>query len=295
MTRTRATVLVVEDDAAIRRGIADALRFARYEVLECADGDSGLAAARTATIDLALLDVVLPGPSGLDILAELRRTRPTLPVILVTARGAEDDRVHGLRGGADDYVVKPFSARELLARVEAVLRRSPERPDDVQRIELGDCVVLLARREVRFGGGTEDGATPDHGPECRLLSEKEAEILAYLARHAGRAVSRDELLQRVWRLDPRGLETRTVDMHIARLREKLARVSSVSGPASVGLTAPAAAPSSTTSLGPAPSDAVVSAPGGERGSADPAADFELIVTVRGKGYMLAEAARVTDR
>jgi DNA-binding response OmpR family regulator len=131
-------------------------------------------------------------------------------VILITARGAEDDRVEGLRGGADDYVVKPFSARELLARVEAVLRRAPQRPAAIRGVVSDGIKVDLERREARLADET---AVP--------LSEKEAELITYLAVHPDRAISRDELLQRVWGLDPRGVTTRTIDMHIARLREKL--------------------------------------------------------------------------
>lgn len=210
MTTTPRRVLVVEDDPAIRRGIVAALAFAGYEVLEAADGPRGLALAEAAEVDLVLLDVVLPGTDGLEILRRVRESRPTRPVILLTARAAEDDRVGGLAAGADDYVVKPFSVRELLARVEAVLRRSPERPRPVELIECHGLVVDLARREIRHADG-----------DRVELSEKEAELAAYLAAHAGRAISREELLRRVWRLDPRGVTTRTIDMHVMRLREKL--------------------------------------------------------------------------
>jgi DNA-binding response OmpR family regulator len=204
-------VLIVEDDPAIRRGQADALQFAGYRVLEAADGAEGLALSLEGEIDLVMLDVMLPGLDGFQILEQLRAARPTLPVIMVTAKGAEDDRVRGLCGGADDYVTKPFSARELLARVEAVLRRSPERPGDVQTLRWDGAHADLARREVRLDDG-----------DVRGLSPREADILRYLAVHGGRAVDRRELLHRVWGLDPRGLHSRTVDMHIARLREKLA-------------------------------------------------------------------------
>ncbi|MCG3136027.1 MAG: Transcriptional regulatory protein WalR [Planctomycetes bacterium] len=210
MTPAARTVLVVEDDPAIRRGLVDALRFAGYAVTDADDGRAGLDLALGMSPDLVLLDVILPKLDGFAVLAELRRARPQMPVILVTARGAEPDRVHGLRGGADDYVVKPFSATELLARVEAVLRRSASRPLDVATAKFGARTVDFERREVRGGPG---GAVS--------LSEKECELLRYLARNAGRAVSRDELLQNVWGLDPKGVETRTVDMHVARLREKL--------------------------------------------------------------------------
>ena len=210
MTIAPRRLLVVEDDAAIRRGVVAALTFAGYEVLEAGDGPRGLALAETAEVDLVLLDVVLPGTDGLEILRRVRESRPTRPVILLTARAAEDDRVGGLAAGADDYVVKPFSVRELLARVEAVLRRSPERPRPVDLIECDGLVIDLARREVRHADG-----------DRFELSEKEAELAAYLAAHTGRVISREDLLRRVWRLDPRGVTTRTIDMHVMRLREKL--------------------------------------------------------------------------
>ena len=207
---TRPTVLIVEDDPAIRRGLADCLAFSGYQVLEAAEGPEALRTILAVDLDLVLLDVMLPGMDGFEILPELRRSRPSLPVILVTARGAEEDRVRGLKGGADDYVVKPFSRPELLARVEAVLRRCAERPDVVGHLFANEHQIHLERRQVIGPGGTS-----------QLLSERESEILSYLAACRGRAVTRAELLQRVWGLDPRGLETRTVDMHIARLREKL--------------------------------------------------------------------------
>jgi DNA-binding response OmpR family regulator len=204
------TVLVIEDDAAIRQGIVDALDFAGYTPLEAPDGKRGFPMALEAECDLILLDLVLPGPDGLEILKAVRAERPTLPVIILTARGEERDRVKGLRLGADDYVVKPFSVKELLARVEAVLRRSPERPDAVEKVKVPGGVADLARREVRFRDGRREE-----------LTDREVQLLRYLAANPGRAISRREILTRVWRLDPRGIDTRTIDMHIARLREKL--------------------------------------------------------------------------
>lgn len=204
-------VLVVEDDSAIRRGIVDALTFAGYETLQAGNGNDGMAQALRATVDLLMLDLILPGPSGFEILKAVRAARPTLPVIILTARGEEADRVQGLRLGSDDYVVKPFSVRELLARVEAVLRRSPERSNGVSKIPLPrGAVADLSRCEVRFKNG-----------ERAELSEREVEVLHYLASNAGRAISRDELLLRVWRLDPKRMETRTIDMHMANLRKKI--------------------------------------------------------------------------
>jgi DNA-binding response OmpR family regulator len=206
----RSTVLVIEDDAPIRRGIVDALGFAGFNTLQCANGAEALAMALECEVDLVLLDVMLPGMDGFTVLEKLRASKPTLPVIMVTARGAEDDRIHGLTSGADDYVVKPFSARELLARVEAVLRRSPQRPTDVRIIRGGHCSIDLDRLEATFADGT-----------TITLSTREADLLRYLAANRTRAVNRDELLQHVWGLNPRGMQTRTVDMQIARLRERL--------------------------------------------------------------------------
>jgi DNA-binding response OmpR family regulator len=205
-------ILVIEDDAAIRQGLVDALEFAGYEASEAGDGPAGLELAIKTEASLVLLDLVLPGGlDGLDILREVRSVRPTLPVIVLTARGQEPERVQGLRLGADDYVVKPFSIKELLARIEAVLRRSPERPLDVQTIETTAGTVDLERCEMRFADG-----------ERQALTAREVEILRYLACNAGRAISREELLARVWRINPNAIiETRTIDMHIARLREKL--------------------------------------------------------------------------
>lgn len=206
----QATILTVEDDAAIRRGIVDALAYAGFEVLQAADGDDGAEMALRRSYDLLLLDLVLPGKSGLDILQQVRSQRPTQPVIILTARGEENDRVEGLRRGADDYVVKPFSVKELLARVEAVLRRSPQRPSDVAEVAVPAGIADLARREVRFTDG-----------QRAELSEREVELLRYLATNAGRAIDRDEILANVWRISPQGVSTRTIDMHVARLREKL--------------------------------------------------------------------------
>jgi DNA-binding response OmpR family regulator len=203
-------VLVVEDDRPIREGIADALAFHGYAAVQAARGDVGLEKALHGGCDLVILDLVLPGVDGLSVLRSVRQARSNLPVIILTARGAEKERVAGLAQGADDYVVKPFSIQELLARVDAVLRRSPERPSDVRRIPLPAGHVDLERRQVRFDDGR-------HGE----LSELETALLRYLATNPGRAVSRDELLSRVWGINPRALETRTVDVHVARLRDKL--------------------------------------------------------------------------
>jgi len=229
---SRCVVMVVEDDAAIRRGLCDVLAHGGYNVVSCERGTEAVKLAAESSAELVLLDVMLPGMDGFDVLGELRRVRPGVSVIMVTARGAEEDRVRGLCGGADDYVVKPFSARELLARVEAVLRRSAERSAGVTQLRFGERVIDLRRSEVRW----EDG-------EVRPLTQLEAAVIRHLATNAARAIDRKELLQHVWGLNPRGIQTRTVDMHVARLRSKLERSS---------------------------------------------ADEPIILTVRGKGYMLAD-------
>lgn len=206
----RRNILVIEDDSAIRQGIVDALGFSGYDTLESGRGDEGLDMAITLTYDLLLLDLLLPGMNGLEILQQLRGARPTIPVIILTAKGEESDRVKGLSLGADDYVVKPFSVRELLARIEAVLRRSAERPLDITQMEVPGGIMDLSRQEIRWDDGTRVE-----------LSEREVELVRYFAANSGRAVSRDEILSRIWRLNPKSISTRTIDMHVARLRGKL--------------------------------------------------------------------------
>jgi DNA-binding response OmpR family regulator len=206
----KARIVVVEDEPAIRRGVSDALRLSGYEVTEAPDGAAGLREGAADGVDLVLLDIMLPKRDGLEVLSEIRRINPTRPVILLTARGSEDDRVRGLKMGADDYVVKPFSAKELIARVEAILRRTLRAVVEVRQVSICDGTIDLHRREIRWaGGGRAD------------LSETEAALLKYLVSNRDRAVSREELLSRVWGIGTAGLETRAVDMHVARLRAKL--------------------------------------------------------------------------
>jgi DNA-binding response OmpR family regulator len=205
--------LVVEDDAAIRCGVIDALRAAGHEPTAAARGDEGLIQALKGGFDLMLLDLVLPGNSGWEVLRIVRAAQPELPIIVLTACGAEDQRVNGLKLGADDYVVKPFSLRELLARVDAVLRRTPARTPGPTRVPFAGGVVDIVNRSLLLDDGNEIE-----------LSEKEAALLVFLAARAGQVVSREQLLAGVWGLDPKGINTRTVDMHITRLREKLGDV-----------------------------------------------------------------------
>jgi DNA-binding response OmpR family regulator len=203
-------ILIIEDDDAIRRGMCDALKYAGHTATDAANGPDGLRAALDGNYDLLLLDIVLPGLSGLEILKTLQDERPGTPVILLTAKGGEADRVAGLKLGADDYVVKPFSIKELLARIEAVLRRSPARPVEVHNVPIPGGEIDLTRRVVRFKDGKENA-----------LTEREYELLRYLTAHIQRVVGRAEILQRVWKIDPRAIETRTIDMTVARLREKI--------------------------------------------------------------------------
>ncbi|MFO0914326.1 MAG: response regulator transcription factor [Pirellulales bacterium] len=210
MSSAKSTILVIEDDASIRRGVRDILRFAGHEAIEAGDYRTGLQAALQRNYDLLLLDLVLPGGSGLDILNQLRQSRPLQAVIILSARGDESDRVEGLKMGADDYVVKPFGVDELLARIAAVLRRSTTRPLDVHRLTVPGGQVDFARRQILL-----------EGEPAVELTDKEVLLLRYLAQHRQRAISRDELLANVWGIDARGTSTRTVDMTVARLREKL--------------------------------------------------------------------------
>jgi DNA-binding response OmpR family regulator len=215
-------VVIIEDEPPIRRGVVDALRAAGYDTAEAADGVRGLEEALKHGVELILLDLLLPKRDGLQVLAEVRKLRPTLPVIILTARGTEDDRVRGLKMGADDYVVKPFSARELLARVEAVLRRSLGRPPDLTHARLGHAVIDFERREIRWS---------EH--QRSELSETESALLCFLVTNQKRAVSREELLTRLWGIGPQRVETRTIDMHIARLRTKLRDPSGKSTPEAI--------------------------------------------------------------
>ena len=204
-------LLVIEDDPAIRAGLVAVLELDGHAVTACADFSCGLRAALHAAVDLVLLDLVLPGGDGLDILAAIRRTRPELPVIVLTARGAESDRVRGLSGGADDYVVKPFGVDELRARVAAVLRRAGGR-----KAPIGGTVVAGG---ATFDLGKRVAVRPDGGQAA--LSEQEAELVRLLAVHRERTVARDELTALLWRtIAP--ARSRAIDMVVQRLREKLA-------------------------------------------------------------------------
>lgn len=203
-------LLVVEDEEPIRVGLADLFVFHGFEVQTAADGPSGLALALSGTFDLIVLDVMLPGIDGFAICDRVRAADRAQPIVLLTARGAEEDIVRGLKLGADDYVSKPFSVAELVLRVQAVLRRSQGAVGAVESLRLGDLELDCANLAGRRGG------------EEILFTRREVEILRYLAANRARAVSRDELLTKVWGYSRGcGIETRTVDIHIAKLRRKI--------------------------------------------------------------------------
>jgi len=203
-------VLVVEDNAEVARQLKDTLERELFVVDVAGDGEKGWFMGDTEAYDAVILDLGLPKLDGLTVLQRWRQGANHVPVLILTSRDTWREKVAGLRAGADDYLVKPFEMEELLARVEAVLRRSPQRPTDVSHLEIPGGRIDLARREVCF----EEG----HREE---LSEREVELVRYLAVNRGRAIARDELLQNVWRISPQGINTRTIDMHVARLREKL--------------------------------------------------------------------------
>jgi len=211
MTTARPRILVVEDEPAIQRGLCDVLAYHGYEPAGAASGDDGLRQGLAGGFDLVVLDLMLPGLGGFDVCRALRAHDPRLPILMLTARGAEEDVLEGFRCGSDDYVTKPFSVSQVLARIEALLRRSGR----------GEAA---APAPFPFGGwrieperlaAERDGAAIE-------LSRRELEILALLVRERGRIVGRRRLLAEVWGFAaPERIETRTVDMHIAKLRKKL--------------------------------------------------------------------------
>src|SRR5438128_2547975 len=203
----RTRILIVEDEPAMVAGLRDNFEYEGYDVISATDGVEGLDRALADSPDLVVLDVMMPRMSGLDVCKQLKVKKPSLPIIMLTARGQEIDKVVGLELGADDYVTKPFSIRELMARVKAVLRRvSPQHTIEVYKFS--DVEVNVRSNEVLRAGERID------------LSAKEFALLAYFISHPAETLSRDRLLNAVW-----GYEnypnTRTVDTHIVHLRQKL--------------------------------------------------------------------------
>ena len=207
-TSRKTRILIVEDEPAMVAGLRDNFEYEGYEVISAADGAEGLARALADNPDLVVLDVMMPRMSGLDVCKQLKSQRPSIPIIMLTARGQEIDKVVGLELGADDYVTKPFSIRELMARVKAVLRRVAPHAPPSEVYRFSDVEVNVRSNEVLRAGAAVD------------LSAKEFALLAYFVAHPAETLSRDRLLDAVW-----GYEnypnTRTVDTHIVHLRQKL--------------------------------------------------------------------------
>jgi two-component system response regulator RegX3 len=209
MQTPKARILVVEDDPALLRGLLDVLVYNGYEVKGIEDGGQGLGAGLKEAFDLILLDVMLPTLDGFSICKEVRKKKPGQGIIILTAKGSEEDIVTGFNAGADDYISKPFSLREVMVRVEAVLRRTGKNPGDV---------------EIRFQDIFFDGRNllAKHQNQSLELTRKEMDIIAYLHRHRDRIVSKKELLTEVWHYADADIETRTVDIHMLKLRKKIA-------------------------------------------------------------------------
>lgn len=218
MRRKRAQmkkVLIVEDEQSILKLLQYNLEKEGYEVSGAMDGKEGYEMALSTSFDIILLDLMLPGMDGMDVCRELRREKVDAPIIMLTAKDSEIDKIVGLELGADDYMTKPFSPREVTARMKAIFRRmernsaSKEESDELtEDIIIGDIVISPDQYEVSVRG------------EKQEVTPKEFELLLYLARHKGRILNREQLLQAVWDFDFTG-ETRIVDMHISHLREKI--------------------------------------------------------------------------
>ena len=203
-------ILIVEDEAVLREGLVDLMQGAGHEVVAVGDGALAVVRGTAEAFDLVLLDLMLPKLDGIEVCQRLRTARPALPILMLTARGGEEDKVKGLRLGADDYVTKPFGAKELLARVLALGRRAKAAPVEPEMLEADGCHLDLGRCVARR-----------EGREISLTA-RESGLLRWLHRHKSRAVERKELLEQVWGV-PGHLETRTVDMTIANLRQKIER------------------------------------------------------------------------
>lgn len=201
-------LLVIEDETPMRTALVESLKAEGYRVIGAADGVHGLELACTESFDLVLLDVMMPGLDGFAVCKELRKRGRAMPVLMLTAKGQIDDRVEGLDSGADDYLVKPFSLRELLARVRALLRRTEREEPVGGELSIGDAVADFTKRQIRRSGEVFD------------LSEKEIGVLQLLASCRGRTVSREKFLDVVWGYHAFP-STRTVDNFIAALRAKL--------------------------------------------------------------------------
>jgi DNA-binding response OmpR family regulator len=203
-------ILVVEDEHRLREGLVDLLSAADHDVTAVGDGRTAVETGIAETFDLVLLDLMLPQMDGIEVCRRLRQSRPSLPILMLTARGSEEEKVAGFSAGADDYVTKPFGVRELLARIDVFARRASSAPAEPEILEIDDCIMDLGRHLAT------------RGDETIHLTAREVGILRWLHRQQSRAVPRSELLERVWGTSG-DLQTRTVDMTIAKLRQKIER------------------------------------------------------------------------
>jgi DNA-binding response OmpR family regulator len=201
-------VLIVEDDSSMAVALKDGFEYEGYNVTVARDGMTGLKLANEGMPDLMILDVMLPRMSGLDVCRQIRGNGNRLPIIMLTSRGQEIDKVLGLKLGADDYITKPFGFLELMARVEALLRRSNGKDEKLDTYDFGSVSVNFKRSEVRKGGELVD------------LSPREFRLLKHFIEHRGEVITRDQLMESVWDYDNAPL-SRTVDMHVAKLRRKI--------------------------------------------------------------------------
>jgi DNA-binding response OmpR family regulator len=203
-------ILLVEDDPTLRTGLVDLLENAGHTVDAVEDGMTAVDRGVGGGHELVLLDLTLPGLDGIEVCRRLRSAKPDMLILVLTARGREDDKVSGLKAGADDYVTKPFGARELIARVDALARRRRQDAPAAERIEIDDCIIDLGRCTATRNGNTVS------------LTAREVRILRLLYSNRVRAMSRGELLEKAWGASS-NLQTRTVDMTIANLRQKIER------------------------------------------------------------------------
>ena len=209
MKQTKASVLVVEDDTALLGGLLDVLVFNGYDARGVEDGGQGLSKGLKEKFDLIILDVMLPTLDGFSICEEIRQKKPGQGIIIITAKGAEDDIVTGFKAGADDYITKPFSLREVMVRVEAVLRRTGKNLGDEQVDYMG---IFFDGKNLKARSGNQS----------MELTRREMDIIIHLYRHQERIVSKKELLTEVWHYADADIETRTVDIHMLKLRKKIA-------------------------------------------------------------------------
>lgn len=209
MEISKNRILIVEDEEKIRQGLVDVFVYHGYEVKAVDDGLEALKEALSGNYHLVILDVMLPGKNGFEVCNEIRQKDRSQPIVMLTAKGDEEDVVQGLKLGADDYVTKPFSVRELLARCESVLRRSPKLSLEKQKMAWGSFWIDPVNLVLETSSGNIE------------LTRREVDLLRYFLQHSQRPISRQELLKEVWAYQNPQMDTRTVDIHITKLRKKI--------------------------------------------------------------------------